>query len=148
MANFQADNAAAVAAIPQQRVKSNKQHGRIRYFEATYTAPATGMPAVADTIEWGSLPVGVRVIGHLSQLRWGAGTAASTLNLGDAGSADRHLAATAITSAGSAVPEAAAAAGVASFETTDATNKLISTIAGAGLAASQALTLRIAYAAD
>lgn len=154
MANFNADNATNQAAVPPVKVKVNKQHGRVRFFESTYTAPATGMPAIADTITWGSLPVGARVIGHLSQLRWGTGTASSTLNVGDAASAARHLAATAITTAGSAVPEAASAAGVASFETTDnsdlATNncKLISTIAGAGLAANQALTLRMAYVMD
>ena len=112
------------------------------------------MPAIADTITWGPLPVGAKVIGHLSQLRWGTGTASSTLNLGDAASAARHLAATAITTAGSAVPEAASAAGVAGFEVTDgstaATNNstLISTIAGAGLAANQAITLRVAYVMD
>lgn len=154
MANVNADNKTNSVATPPVKNKVNKAHGRIRYFEATYTAPATGMPAVADTITWGDLPIGARVVGHLSQLRWGTGTASSTLNLGDAASAARHLAATAITTAGSAVPEAASAAGVAGFETSDsstaATNNctLISTIAGAGLAANQALTLRIAYVLD
>lgn len=154
MANFNADLRTNEAATPPVRNKVNKQHGRLRYFEATYTAPATGMPTIADTITWGSLPVGAKVVGHLSQLRWGTGTASSTLNVGDAASAARHLEATAITTAGSAVPDAAAAAGVAGYVTTDgstaATNDctLISTIAGAGLAANQALTLRVAYVCD
>lgn len=154
MANVNATLAANKATTPPTRSKVNAQHGRIRYFESTYTAPGTGMPGIGDTITWGDLPVGARVIGHLSQLRWGTGTASSTLNLGDAASAARHLAATAITSAGSAVPEAASAAGVAGFETSDASDaatnncRLISTIAGAGLAANQALTLRVAYTLD
>ena len=153
MPNFNADNAASQATVPPTRIKVNKQHGRVRFFESTYTAPATGMPAIADTITWGDLPLGARVVGHLSQLRFGAGTAGSTLNLGDAASAARHLAATSIAAAGAAVPEAAAVNG-GTFETSDsstaATNncKLISTIAGAGLAANQVVTLRAAYVSD
>src|SRR3546814_1333259 len=100
MANFNADNAAALASTPPTRVKVNKQHGRIRYFESTFDAAVQGAPAVADTITWGSLPVGARFVGHLSQLNWSTGTASSTLTLGDAADADRHLAATAITTAG------------------------------------------------
>ncbi len=153
MANFTADNATSSATVPPTRIKVNKQHGRIRYFESTYTAPASATPQIADTITWGALPLGARVVGHLSQIRWSTGTASCTLNLGDAASAARHLAATAVTTAGSAVPEAAAASG-ATFETSDAstaaTNNctLISTVAGAIIAASQVLTLRVAYVLD
>src|SRR3546814_4103059 len=103
MANFNADNAAALASTPPTRVKVNKQHGRIRYFESTFDAAVQGAPAVADTITWGSLPVGARFVGHLSQLNWSTGTASSTLTLGDAADAARHLAATAITTPGVAV---------------------------------------------
>jgi hypothetical protein len=155
MANVNATIKTAQAATPPLRVKTQQMHGRIRYFESTYLAPATGMPAIADTITWGDLPVGARIIGHLSQLNWGTGTASSTLNLGDGASAARHLAATAITTAGVAIPQAATASGVAGFEVSDggatpATNNstLISTIAGAGLAANQSITLRIAYVMD
>lgn len=154
MPNFNATLRTNTAATPPVRNKVNAQHGRLRYFESTYTAPATGMPTIADTITWGDLPVGARIVGHLSQMRWGAGTASSTLNLGDAASAARHVAATAITAAGSVVPEAASVNGAAGFETTDnselATNncRLISTIAGAGLAANQVITLRVAYVCD
>lgn len=153
MANFNADNAAAVVATPQARVKTNKQHGRIRWFESTYTAPASGTPQIADTITWGKLPVGARVIGPLSSLAYSAGTASSTLNVGDAASAARHLAATAINAAG-ATALANPASGAASFETSDdsaaATNNctLISTVAGAAVAASQVITLRVAYVVD
>lgn len=153
MANFQADNAAAVAAVPQTRNKTNKQHGRIRWFESTYTAPASSTPQIGDTIEWGSLPLGARVIGPLSSLNCSAGTASSTINVGDAASAARHLAATAITSAGNTAL-ANPANGAASFETSDASSaatnncKLLSTVAGAQIAANQVITLRIAYVTD
>lgn len=153
MANVNADLQTAAVATPPPRVKVNRLNGRVRWFEATYTAPATGMPAIADTITWGSLPIGARVLGHLSQLNWSTGTASSTLNVGDAASAARHLAATAITTAGVATPQAQSASG-AQFETSDASSAatnnctLISTIAGAGLAASQVLTLKVAYVTD
>src|SRR3546814_14171531 len=94
-----------------------------------------------------------RSVGHLSQLNWSTGTASSTLTLGDAADADRHLAATAITTAGVAVPDDQSASG-AVFETSDAsaaaTNncQLVSTVAGAAIGASQVITLRVAYVLD
>lgn len=143
------------------RVKANKFNGRIRFFEATFTAPASGvLPAIGDKIVWGKLPTKARVIGHLSKLYWSTGTASCTLNLGDNVSAARHLAATAITTAGGAVPEAAAASG-AVFETSDDSNNvsnsfgsttddctLISVVAGAQIANNQVLTLKVAYVTD
>ena len=153
MANFQADIAAALAATPPSRVKSNKYHGSIRWFESTYTAPSSSPPQIADTIEFGSLPVGARVIGPLSSLNYSAGTASSTLAIGDAASAARHLAATAINAAGNTAL-ANPANGAASFETSDnsaaATNncKLLGTVAGAAVAANQVITLRVAYVVD
>ena len=143
---------------PTTRVKVNKQAGRIRIFEATFTSAST--VAIADKIVWGKLPKGARILGHLSRLRWSAGTASCTLNLGDNASAARHLAVTSVTSAGSATPDAAEVGG-ASFETSDdsanlsndftsATDNctLISTVAGAVVAANQVITLRIAYVQD
>lgn len=147
MSNFNADNAASNAATPQTRIKVNKQHGRIRYFESTFDAAVSGAPQIADTITWGDLPVGARVLAHLSQLSWGTGTASSTATVGDAASANRHLAATAITTAGSA-GLTSNAAGVASYEITEATKTLTSTIAGAAVAAAQKVTLRVAYVLD
>lgn len=153
MANFTADLATNLAAVPQSKNKANKQTGRIRYFESTYTAPASSMPQIADTIEWGRLPVGARIIPHLSRIDWSAGTASCTLNLGDSASAARHLAATAITTAGN-VALTTPANGAASFETSDASNtatdnsKLVSTVAGAQIAANQVITLRVAYVQD
>src|SRR5688500_6834648 len=110
MPNFNADVQAALAATPPVRAKVNKLHGRLRFLESTFVTPAAGL-VIGDTRTWGPLPRGARVIGHLSQLRFGTGTASATLTLGDAASAARHLAATSIASAGVAVPEAAAANG-------------------------------------
>lgn len=153
MANFNADNAASTVAVPQTRNKTNKQHGRVRWFESTYTAPATGTPQIGDTITWGTLPTGARIIGPLSSLNQSAGTASSTLNLGDQASAARHLAATSVAAAGNTLL-ANPANGAASFETSDnsggATDNctLRSTVAGAAIAANQVITLRVAYVTD
>jgi hypothetical protein len=153
MANFNADNAASTVATPQSRNKANKQHGRVRWFESTYVAPAAGAPAIADTITWGTLPVGARIIGTLSQLNYSVGTASCTLNVGDSASAARHLGATSVASAGATLL-ANPANGAASFETSDASGtatdncKIISTVAGAAIAVNQVITLRLAYVVD
>lgn len=148
MANVNATNAAAIATTPPTKVKVNKQHGRIRYFESTYDQAVDGTAAVADTITWGDLPVGARIVNHLSQMNFGTGTAASTATVGDAVDPDRHLAATAINAAGVATLVTGAASGVAGYEITEATKTISSTIAGAGTAANQKITLRIAYVLD
>ena len=141
-----------IEATPPIRNKVNRLSGRIRIFQSTVTVSATP-PAIGETITWGSLPKNANVLGYLSQLRFSAGAAAQTLNLGDSALAARHLVATSVTAAGSAVPEAAAANGAA-FETSDdstaATNncRLISTVAGATLTPGQVLTLRMAYTLD
>ena len=153
MANFNATNAASLAKTPPERVEVNKLHGRIRYFESTYDAAVHGVMAIGDTITWGPLPVGARVVGHLSELNWSTGVASATLTVGDAADADRHLAATAITTAGVAVPKAQSASG-ATFETSDASGSatdnctLTSTLAGAATGAAQKITLRVAYVLD
>lgn len=144
---------------PTIRNKANKQHGHLRTFEATYVVPAVP-PVVADKIVWGKLPVRSRVFGHLSSMSWSTGAASSTLNLGDNVSAARHLAATAVTTAGTATPNAQSASG-ASFETSNDSNSvgngftsplddctLVSTVAGAALQAGQVITLRVTYAND
>lgn len=141
------------AATPPAKNKVNQFHGCVRFFESTYTVPASSGPAIGETIAWGALPLGARVLGHLSRLRWSTGATSSTLNLGDAASATRHLAATAVTTAGTATPDLAEFGG-ASFEVTDvstsATNNgtLISTVAGAALQVGQVISLRIAYVLD
>lgn len=113
MANFPADlqstlDGPANGFPPTTRTKANRQNGRIRYFNAVFRAPASGAaPAIGDKIIWGKLPVGARILGHLSRLDFNTGTAACTLNLGDQFVAARHLAATAINATGSATPSAA-----------------------------------------
>ena len=90
---------------PAVRNKANQDGGRIRFKEFVYVAPASGTaPAIADRIIWGKLPPRARLLGYLSRLTWTTGTASCTLNLGDNLVAARHLAATAITTAGSATP--------------------------------------------
>ena len=142
---------------PTTRVKANKSGGRLRVFQATHTVVAA---AIGDKIIWGKLPVKARVLGWLSRLEWSTGAASSTLNLGDNVTAARHLAATAVTTAGSATPSVSGAAG-ASFETSDDSNTvanaygsttddctLISTVAGAALQAGQVITLTVVYVTD
>jgi hypothetical protein len=151
-------NGPSFGNAPANRVKANRLNGRIRIFMATVTVPAGTL--VGERIFWGKLPVGARPIGHLGRLEWSAGAASSTLNLGDNVSAARHLAATAITTAGSAVP-AAATAGGAQFETTEDSNSvanaflsttdnctLVSTVAGATLQTGQVITLTMPYVQD
>ena len=143
---------------PATRVKANRLNGRIRV--ATFTYTVSGTVAVGDKIVWGKLPVKARPLGYLGRLEWSAGAASSTLNVGDNVSAARHLAATAVTTAGSAVPTAASANG-AIFETSDDSNSvansfgsttddctLISTVAGATLQAAQVITLTMPYVQD
>lgn len=147
MANFNASVASGFATnpIPTNKPDVTEYHGRVRYFMSTITVAAGS--AIADTITWATLPVGARFLGNMSKLYFAAGAASSTLNLGDSGSAARYLAATAVTSAGSATPEAANASG-ATYKTTSSTNTLISTVAGAGLQTGQVITLHGAYVID
>ena len=114
MADFYANQQSILNAIPSgqplvNRIPSDSRHGRLRFFESVFIGPSSGTaPAIGDKIRWGALPINARVIGHMSKLYFNAGTAACTINLGDNMLATRHLAATAINAAGSAVPEAAA----------------------------------------
>lgn len=157
MTTFYSTEVTSLNAAPPVKVKVNRMQARIRYFLGTYTAPAVN-PQIADTIAFVRLPKGCRVIGHLGQLNVAAGTAACTLALGDAASAARHLAATAINAATTAIPQAQSVNG-ATFETTDdtlasgdpgATNNcdVRGTVAGAVVAVGQVLTLHMAVAQD
>ena len=126
MPDFNASLASVLATPIPQRAKVNALAGRLRVFEAVYVAPASGTaPAIADRIIWGKLPVRSRLMGHLAQLQWSAGTASCTLNLGDSLNAARHLAATAITTAGTAVPNAASFLKVAVGDITNGSNVIL-----------------------
>lgn len=136
MAKFYSDaqtiiNGPAFGQPLATKVKANRLNARIRYAEFSYVAPQAGTPQIADQIIFGKLPVKSRIVGYLSQLRWTAGTAASTLSIGDSALATRHLAATAITAAGVATPDAAAIAPTA-VATTVAGSNVLSNITGLG----------------
>jgi hypothetical protein len=110
MANYFADvqtivNGPAFGQPLATRTKANKVGGRLRFFESFFVVPA-GTLAIADKIYWGKLPLKARIVGHLSKLTFTAGTASSTINLGDNIVAARHLAATSVASASTAVPTA------------------------------------------
>ncbi|MBI2798968.1 MAG: hypothetical protein HYX63_01575 [Gammaproteobacteria bacterium] len=118
MANFTSVMLNVLASTPPFRVKANQFGGRIRVFESIFVAPASGAaPAIADKIIWGKLPVRSRLLGYLGQLQFNAGTAACTINVGDNVSAARHLAATAINAAGTAIPTASSLAKVGAGDT-------------------------------
>lgn len=145
MAIFYSDLRTNTVANPPVKNQVNKHGGRVRYLQAVYTAPATGTPQIADTIEWATLPKSARLASG-SKLFWSTGTAASTINLGDAASPARYMAATAITTAGSGSAEAHLANGGV-FETTGE-GQVISTVAGAAIAANQVITAHLYYTLD
>lgn len=98
-------NGPASGLAPATRVRTTKLGGRLRLLESTIISPAATL-LVGDKIVWGKLPLKSVLVGHLSKLIWTAGAASSTLTLGDNVVNARHLAATSITAAGSAVPTA------------------------------------------
>lgn len=151
MANGNGSLAAARTAFPQTLTKPNLQGGDIQVFVSTYTVPASGGPGIGEYISWGFLPFGARLM-PTTKLYFAAGAASSTLNLGDPVTPARYLAATAVTSAGSAVAEAQFANGalfdvavVAPGQATDQ-SELRSVVAGAALQAGQVITLVAQYA--
>lgn len=121
MATFYADNQSIINAQGQgvlsaTRVKVTKLQGKLRLLEAVFINNVGA--AIGDKIVWGKLPLKSRLLGHLSKIYFDAGAASSTLNLGDSIVAARHLAATSVASAGSAVPEASANVNTATANTT------------------------------
>lgn len=157
--NFFSTQITSQNAAPPVKIKVNLNHGRVRYAVGLWAANAAA-PQVADILYFVRLPVGARILGYNSRLSWNAGTAASTMNLGDNASVARHLAATAINAAGQAVPEAVTLnLGVTGYETTDggtsvgvpsATNDtdIRGTVAGAVVAVTQNIALHMAYVQD
>lgn len=132
------------------RIKANKSGGRLRFIEAVFVVPAATL-AIADKIVWGKLPTKAKIVGHLSKLYFTAGTASSTINLGDNIVPARHLAATSVASAGSAVPEAAAQVQSATANTVAGSNIITATaslgafqfgalIAGTGIPSNTTIT--------
>ena len=73
MANFSAAQAINQAS-PLIKSRVDQSHGRIRFFESLYAAPASGAaPAIADKIIWGTLPIGAVLLTHLAQMAWNTG---------------------------------------------------------------------------
>lgn len=151
MANGNGSLAAARVAYPQTLTKPNLQGGDVQVFISTYTVPASGGPGIGEYISWGFLPFNARLM-PTTRLYFAAGAASSTLNLGDPVTPARYLAATAVTTAGSAVAEAQYANGalfdVLITKPGDATDtsELRSVVAGAALQAGQVITLVAQYA--
>lgn len=159
-ANFFSTQYTNMKAAPPVRVRVRELHGRIRYALGLW--PATNpAPGIADQIFFVRLPKGVLMVGHLSLLSCNAGTAASTLTVGDSASTARHLAASAINAAAEFVPSAVSKnLGIAGYVTTDetrdgtgvasATNDcdLLGLVAGAAVAITQNIALHVAYVQD
>lgn len=142
-------------------VSANEYGGAVKTIISTFTNPSAGGVAVGESIRWARLPQGARLLPS-TRLFWANGAASSTLTLGDRASIARYLAATAVTSAGSATADAAYATGaipsvatntqffnavgqgVNAIPATDE-NELISRCAGANLAAGQRITLVAQY---
>ena len=144
MATFTASAASFASGAANAKPNAVATQGKIRYMVSTITVAAGS--AIADVIQWGTVPNGSRVLGNLSKLYFAAGAASSTLNLGDSTTPARYLAATSVTSAGSAVPEAASASGAVFVNTADTV--IQSVVAGAGLQTGQVITLHLAYVID
>lgn len=150
MATVNASVSAARAALPQQLVKPNLQGADVQILVSTITVPVGGV-AIGDKISWGLLPFGARLMPG-TRLYFAAGTASSTINLGDPAAPARYMAATSVATAGSATADAQFTNG-ALFEVTVAQqglvtdqSELLSTVAGAALLAGQVITLVAHYA--
>ena len=150
MATVLASLAAARVAYPQTLVKPNLQGGDLQVFISTYTVPVGGQ-AIGDIISWGYLPFGARMMPG-SAIYCAAGTASSTLNLGDPVTPARYMAASSVASAAKLPAEAqftnGALAEVTIVKPGDATDtsELRSVVAGATLLAGQVITLVAVYA--
>jgi len=150
MATVLASLAAARVAYPQTLVKPNLQGGDLQVFISTYTVPVGGQ-AIGDIISWGYLPFGARLMPGTA-IYCAAGTASSTLNLGDPVTPARYMAASSVASAAKLPAEAQFASGalaevtvVKPGDATD-TSELRSVVAGATLLAGQVITLVAVYA--
>lgn len=130
---------------------------RVRRFLREYVAPASSPPQISDTIYWGTLPRGARILrSNPGSISCSAGTASSTINVGLRTTKDKTVvsatqiaAATNVTSAGekALAGGAAYANGVAEAPLTEECD-VYSTVAGAAIAANQRIMLEILYVLD
>jgi hypothetical protein len=119
--------------------------GRVRMFFDTYTQGASA-GSIGDVIQFKSLPPGARILPGAKMFN-SAGVASATLAVGTTDSAARFLAATSITSAGSALMEAQLAAG-AVYDVPSTGIGVIATNAGAAIQAAQVISIFIPYVID
>ncbi len=130
---------------------------RVRRFLREYVAPASSPPAIADTIYWGTLPRGARILrSNPGQISCSAGTSLSTLNVGLRTTKDKTVVSATqlstaldVAAAGqkALVGGAAYANGVAEAPLTEECD-VYSTVAGAAIAANQRIMLEILYVLD
>ncbi|HBA72208.1 MAG TPA: hypothetical protein DCZ63_08490 [Geobacter sp.] len=127
---------------PPQKIDSLNMGTKIRYLNEVYTQGAAD-GNVGDVINLPPLPVGAKVIGHLSTCTFSAGNANATLAIGKTGAATALKTATAIADAGTFIM-INPAAGVDDV-TIGADERLIATNATAAIKAGQVIRFRIAY---
>jgi hypothetical protein len=113
--------------------------GRIRIFRATYTQGAS-VGAVGDIVYFGKLPQGATPVPG-GKAFFSTGTASSTLKIGLTGSDACFAAATAITTAGTFTLDVFAASGAVLKNSGTTDLEIIGTVAGAGIAAAQVITV-------
>jgi hypothetical protein len=134
---YSAEYTNAYITTPPVKNSAAQQGGRIRIFRATYTQGASA-GTIGDIVYFGVLPNGAtRIPG--GKCFFSTGAASSTMKIGMVGADADMVAVTAVTTAGSFALDVFAASGAVSKLTAD--TAVIGTVAGAGLAANQVLTV-------
>lgn len=147
MANVNATVAASVLGIASNKLDSNVVSGKLRVFTSSYTSVASAEPQVADTITFGTIPKGARIIGYLSSLNRSIGNAGMTIKLGDADDDNFILAATDIGTAAGAAALPLVDVGGAAYVTSSALT-ILGTLGVDEMLAGQVITLTIVYSLD
>lgn len=141
---YSTEYANAYNSTPPVKNSAAQLGGRIRIFRTTYTQGASA-GNIGDVIHFGKLPAGgTRIPG--GKCFFSTGAASSTLKIGVTGADADMCAATAITTAGSIALDVFAASGAVSRLTAE--TEIIGTVAGAGLAAGQKITVWQPYVMD
>lgn len=134
---YSAEYTNAYITTPPVKNSAAQLGGRIRIFRATYTQGASA-GNIGDIVHFGKLPSGAtRVPG--GKCFFSTGASSSTLKIGMVGADADMCAATSITTAGSVALDVFAASGAVSKLTAD--TEVIGTVAGAGIAANQVITV-------
>lgn len=134
---YSTEYANAYNTTPPVKNSAAQLGGRLRIFRATYTQ-GDSAGSIGDIVHFGKLPAGAtRIPG--GKCFFSTGAASSTLKIGVTGADADMCAATSVTTAGSIALDVFAASGAVS--TLTAEKEIIGTVAGAGLAANQVLTV-------